>query len=142
MSAVPQPQVELHSPQGVYMVGCRTLGCRRNTQLMRMLSRRADGWGQLTEIDLNSNLLGKLGIQPVLGVIARAGSLLRLCLANNGLDDTSVAALLAGVERLHAPLPPHPNPLKRERIAASSKAASPGCAGNGLLTRFQGRGKS
>eukprot|EP00667_Euglena_gracilis_P005662 EG_transcript_5699 len=86
------------SARGIYTLNCMQRGCRRNTILSRMLPGTTGGWVLLTEIDLNSNLVGKFGMRPVLSVVAKAFNLRRLCLANNGLDDEVVEGLLAALQ--------------------------------------------
>ena len=82
------------TPRGVYIKHCQRLGCRKNAQLLKSLSDSPDGFNRLTEFNLTHNLIGRVGFKAVLEVIRIAYDLRRLCLANNGLDDSSVLLLL------------------------------------------------
>ena len=86
------------SPLEMYMGACQKVGCKKNSYLLRTLPENVDGWPTLTEIDLNQNLVGRIGFQAVCDVIDPAYSLTRLCLANNGLDDTSMALLCPALD--------------------------------------------
>uniref|UniRef100_A0A7S1NET5 Uncharacterized protein n=1 Tax=Eutreptiella gymnastica TaxID=73025 RepID=A0A7S1NET5_9EUGL len=77
------------SPRELYALKCVENGCKKNSLLMKSLPSLAR-WDLLTELDLNLNFVGSLGIRPVLEVVRRSPNVSKLCLADNFLTNDSV----------------------------------------------------
>ena len=55
------------SPREVYATKCNAHRCNKNSQLMKLLPD-SHQWDLLTELELNLNFVGRVGIRPVLEV--------------------------------------------------------------------------
>eukprot|EP00670_Eutreptiella_braarudii_P009478 CAMPEP_0174307378 /NCGR_PEP_ID=MMETSP0810-20121108/1080_1 /TAXON_ID=73025 ORGANISM="Eutreptiella gymnastica-like, Strain CCMP1594" /NCGR_SAMPLE_ID=MMETSP0810 /ASSEMBLY_ACC=CAM_ASM_000659 /LENGTH=599 /DNA_ID=CAMNT_0015414411 /DNA_START=63 /DNA_END=1862 /DNA_ORIENTATION=+ len=86
------------SPREVYATKCNAHRCNKNSQLMKSLPD-SHQWDLLTELDLNLNFVGRVGIRPVLEVVKLSPNVRKLCLADNFLNNESVKDIVTALVR-------------------------------------------
>eukprot|EP01012_Entosiphon_sulcatum_P035930 TRINITY_DN4569_c0_g1_i1.p1 TRINITY_DN4569_c0_g1~~TRINITY_DN4569_c0_g1_i1.p1 ORF type:complete len:317 (+),score=48.06 TRINITY_DN4569_c0_g1_i1:45-995(+) len=80
------------SLRSVYEQQCDSLQCKKNSNLVKYLSGL--DFAALTELDLNLNFVGRIGVRAVLGVAKAAPNLWKLCLSDNFLTNDSVKEIV------------------------------------------------
>eukprot|EP01012_Entosiphon_sulcatum_P034626 TRINITY_DN43947_c0_g1_i1.p1 TRINITY_DN43947_c0_g1~~TRINITY_DN43947_c0_g1_i1.p1 ORF type:complete len:516 (-),score=67.21 TRINITY_DN43947_c0_g1_i1:165-1712(-) len=78
------------SLQAIYHSRCSELSIKPNSLLMNTFSKEPGDYDGLKEIDLNRNLVGKLGVRAVLAVAKVASRLERFCVAQNNLENDAI----------------------------------------------------
>ncbi|KAJ9452373.1 putative serine/threonine-protein kinase roco5 [Diplonema papillatum] len=85
------------SLRDIYADDCQSVGCKRNSELMRTLPSSPGDFASLECLDLNLNCVGKKGVRALFNVMTASPNLRSLLLADNFLTNDSVRDLLENV---------------------------------------------
>eukprot|EP00906_Rhabdomonas_costata_P007950 RCo011360 len=80
--------------KGVYVGCCEQLGCRPKPLVMALLPECPR---ELRELELRDHIVGVVGVIPVLAAVKKAPELTYLGLSGNGLDNSSIEALVTAI---------------------------------------------